>query len=235
MRAGALSNRTIRLFAYLRRPVKPRVREGVGPGRTMAVRAGSRYVSGQGRDCRTVGRYHAVTRIRERAGGGAALWRPDRRFEPASGKGGAGAFNDGAGWVKMCIRAGAGLPYSRKAPRGCPYPGRGRGRGGLVEAGSPFRARVREGAGPGRSMTVRARSRCVSGQGQDCRTAGRHHTVARIRERAGGGATLWKPDRRFEPVSGEGRGRGVQWRRGLGQDACQGRHSLLSENYISTV
>ena len=161
MRAGALSNRTIRLFAYLRRPVKPRVKEGARPGRTMTVRAGARCVSGQGRDCRTTRRHHAVACIRERVG--AALWKPDRRFEPASregrgrgiqwrrglgqdacqgrgriavqpegttrlpvsgkglgegrpcesriavssprqGKGGAGAYNDGAGWVKMRVR-----------------------------------------------------------------------------------------------------------------------------------
>ena len=101
-----MSNRTIRLFAYLRRPVKPRVR----------------------------------------------------------GRRRAGAFNGGAGRGNMRVRAGSGLPYSRKAPRGCPYPGRGRGRGDLVEAGSSFRARVRGRAGPGRSMTVRARSRCVSGE-----------------------------------------------------------------------
>ena len=164
MRAGALSNRTIRLFAYLRRPVKPRVRGGAGPGRSMAVRTGARCVSGQGRDCRTAGRHHAVARIREGAGGGAALWKPDRRFEPASGEGGAGAYNGGAGRGKMRVRAGAGLPYSRKAPRGCPYPGRGWGRGDLVEAGSSFRARVRGRAGPGRTMAARAGSRCVSGE-----------------------------------------------------------------------
>ena len=92
------------------------------------------------------------------------MWKPDRRFEPASGKGRAGACNGGTGWGKMRVRAGAGLPYSRKAPRGCPYPGRGRGRGDLVEAGSPFRARVRGRAGPGRTMTVRAGARCVSGE-----------------------------------------------------------------------
>ena len=99
----------------------------------------------------------------------------------------------------------------------------------------PVKPRVREGAGLGRSMAARAGARCESGQGRDCRKAGRHHAVARIREGAGGGATLWKPDRRFEPASREGRGRGIQWRRGLGQDACQGRYSLLNESYISTV
>ena len=41
--------------------------------------------------------------------------------------------------------------------------------------------------------------------------------------------------RPVKPRVREGQGRGIQWRRGLGQYACQGRHSLLSENYISTV
>ena len=138
MRAGALSNRTIRLFAYLRRPVKPRVREGQGRG---------------------------------------VQWRHGLGQDACQGRGRIAVQPEGT----------TRLPVSGKGP------------------------------------------------GQDCRTAGRHHAVAHIREGAGGGTTLWKPDRRFEPASGEGRGRGVQWRRGLGQDACQGRHSLLSESHISTI
>ena len=176
MRAGALSNRTIRLFAYLRRPVKPRVREGQGRGVQWRHGLGQDACQGRGR---IAVQPEGTTRL------------------PVSGKG----------------------------------PGEGRPCGSRIAISSPRQGR----AGPGRAMAARAGARCVSGQGQACRTAGRHHAVAHIREGAGGGTTLWKPDRRFEPASGEGRGRGVQWRRGLGQDACQGRHSLLSENYISTV
>ena len=176
MRAGALSNRTIRLFAYLRRPVKPRVREGQGRG--VQWRHGLGQDACQGRD-RIAVQPEGTTRLPV-SGKGPGEGRPcGSRIavsSPRQGKGRAGAYNGGAGWGKMRVRAGARLPYSRKAPRGCPYPGRGWGRGDLVKAGSPFRARVRE-----------------------------------------------------------GRGRGVQWRCGLGQYAYQGRHSLLSESHISTI
>lgn len=49
MRAGALSNRTIRLFAYLRRPVKPRVGEGRGRGVQWRRGLGQDAYQGRGR------------------------------------------------------------------------------------------------------------------------------------------------------------------------------------------
>lgn len=164
MRAGALSNRTIRLFAYLRRPVKPRVREGVGPGRTMAVRAGSRCVSGQGQDCRTAGRHHAVARIREGAGAGATLWKTDRRFEPVSGEGrGRGAqwrrglgqdACQGRGGIAVQPEGTTRLPVSGKGP------GEGRPCGSWIVVSSLRQGR----AGPGGTMAARAGAICVSGE-----------------------------------------------------------------------
>ena len=164
MRAGALSNRTIRLFAYLRRPVKPRVREGQGRGVQWRRGPGQDACQGRGR---IAVQPEGTTRLPV-FGKGPGERRPcGSRIvvsSPRQGKGRAGALNGGTGWVKMRVRAGAGLPYSRKAPRGCPYSGRGRGRGGLVEAGSSFRARVRGRAGPGRSIAARVGLRCVSGE-----------------------------------------------------------------------
>ena len=146
MRAGALSNRTIRLFAYLRRPVKPRVREGQGRGVQWRHGLGQDACQGRGR---IAVQPEGTTRLPV-SGKGPGEGRPcGSRIavsSPRQGRSRAGALNGGAGWVKMRVRAGAGLPYSRK-----------------------------------------------------------HHAVARIREGAGGGAVLWKPDRRFEPASGKGR------------------------------
>ena len=104
MRAGALSNRTIRLFAYLRRPVKPRVREGQGRGVQWRHGLGQDACQGRGR---IAVQPEGTTRLPV-SGKGLGEGRPcGSRIvvsSPCQGKGGAGAFNGGAGWVNMRVR-----------------------------------------------------------------------------------------------------------------------------------
>ena len=103
MRAGALSNRTIRLFAYLRRPVKPRVREG--PGRGAQWRHGLGQDACQGRGGIAV-QPEGTTRLPV-FGKGLGEGRPcGSRIAVSSlrqGRSRAGACNGGAGWGKMRV------------------------------------------------------------------------------------------------------------------------------------
>ena len=159
MRAGALSNRTIRLFAYLRRPVKPRVREGQGRGVQWRHGLGQDACQGRGR---IAVQPEGTTRL------------------PISGKG----------------------------------PGEGRPCGSRIAVSSQRQGR----GGPGRGMGGGGGARMVA-------VALRMSTIRLF--------AYFR--RRFKRGVRVGLGRGVQWRRGLGQDACQGRHSLLSESHISTI